>query len=108
VPDRATINADGRDLSFITLSVTDEQGRIVPTAIDKIRFTVSGPGEIVATDNGDPTSFEPFQSHQRNAFNGLCLVIVRAKTGQTGRIELKADADSLKPATISIQSDAAQ
>jgi hypothetical protein len=39
------------------------------------------PGEIVATDNGDPTSFMSFASHEREAFNGLALVIVRARPG---------------------------
>jgi len=50
----------------------------------------------VATDNGDATDFTSFQSHERNAFNSLCLVIVRAKPGANGRITLKAQADGLK------------
>jgi beta-galactosidase len=57
----------------------------------------------VATDNGDPTSFELFQSHDRKAFNGLCLVIVRGKSGQPGRIQLTAKADGLKLGTASIK-----
>ena len=49
-------------------------------------LTIEGPGEIVATDNGDATSFESFQAPERDAYNGLALVIVRAKAGQTGTI----------------------
>ena len=60
-----------------------------------VRFKVSGPGEIVATDNGDPTCFVPFPSHEREAFNGLSLVIVRAKKGQTGRVTVTASGDGL-------------
>jgi beta-galactosidase len=56
----------------------------------------AGPGEIVATDNGDPTSFESFQSTERQAFNGLCLVVVRAKRGQTGRITITARSEGLE------------
>ena len=67
-----------------------------------IRFTVEGPGEIVATDNGDPTSFEPFQSPERNAFSGLCLVIVRAKAGQPGRIRVTATSEGLERGTAVI------
>jgi len=65
---------------------------------------VGGPGEIVATDNGDPTNFMPFPSHERKAFNGLCLMIVRAISGQTGTIRLKAESDSLESATVILHS----
>lgn len=102
-PDRNAIRADGRDLSFVTATITDDNGLTVPRADNPIQFTIEGPGEIVATDNGDPTSFEPFQSHSRKAFNGLCLVIVRAKAGQHGKIMLKALATGLKPETASIK-----
>jgi beta-galactosidase len=96
VPDRPVIQADGRDLSFVTVRVLDGKGFMAPRADNRIKFTIEGPGEIVATDNGDPTSFEPFQARERKAFNGLCLVIVRAKAGQTGRITLTASSEGLK------------
>jgi hypothetical protein len=56
------------------------------TGQNRVKFELDGPGEIVATDNGDATSFEPFQSSERNAFNGLAIVIVRAKAGQSGTL----------------------
>ena len=61
----------GCDLSFVTVRVVDKDGITAPRADNRIRFTIDGPGEIVATDNGDPTSFEPFQAPERKAFNGL-------------------------------------
>ncbi len=101
-PDRSEIRADGRDLSFVTVRVVDQGGVLVPRADNRIRFTVDGPGEIAATDNGDPTSFEPFQAPERKAFSGLCLVIVRAKPGRSGRILLTATSDGLRAGTASI------
>jgi beta-galactosidase len=101
-PDRAQIRADGRDLSFVTLTVTDKDDWMAPRADNRIHFDVTGPGEIVATDNGDPTNLEPFQSHDRAAFNGLCLVIIRGKPGQPGRIDITAESEGLRSATISI------
>jgi beta-galactosidase len=95
-PDRNEIRADGRDLSFVTVTVSDKSGVTVPRAANRIHFEIEGPGEIVATDNGDPTSFEPFQSHDHNAFNGLCLVIVRGKIGTPGKINLTAKVDGLQ------------
>ncbi|HEV2764877.1 MAG TPA: beta-galactosidase GalB [Pyrinomonadaceae bacterium] len=94
-PDRATIRAGGRDLSFVTLSVTDRDGRVVPRAKHRVRFELEGPGEIVAVDNGDPTSHESFQSPERHAFNGLCLVVVRSRAGRAGRIKLTARSEGL-------------
>lgn len=67
-----------------------------------IHFESEGPGEIVATDNGDPTSFESFSSHDRKAFNGLCLVIVRGIARQPGEIKLTVTADGLKTGALSI------
>ena len=102
-PDRASITADGQDLSFVTTTIEDKNGYMVPRASNRVHFNVEGPGEIVATDNGDATSFEPFQSHDRNAFNGLCLVIVRSQPGKTGAIRLTATAEGLKPTSVKIR-----
>lgn len=103
-PDRRTISANGKDLSFVTVTVTDKHGVMVPRANNEIHFQIQGPGEIVATDNGDPTSFVPFPSHDRQAFNGLCLVIVRGEAAQPGKITLKATVDGLKVGTVKIES----
>lgn len=95
--DRSTIQGDGFDLCFVTTRVVDAGGLNVPTAQHKIKFEVtSGPGEIVATDNGDATDLNVFSSPERNAFNGMALAIVRAKPGQTGEIRMTATADGLK------------
>lgn len=101
--DRGTIAADGADLCFVTLKVADKNGLTVPRSKNHIRFKVSGPGELVATDNGDPTSFESFQSPGRNAFNGLALAIVRAKPGQPGTIKVEAESEGLKADSVAIR-----
>jgi beta-galactosidase len=103
-PDRATITADGHDLSFITLRVIDRNGRTVSRSKNLIHFEIQGPGEIVATDNGDPTDFTVFASKDRKAFNGLALVIVKAKRGQAGKITITAKSDGIKEATAIVQS----
>jgi beta-galactosidase len=102
--DHANIAADGQDLSYITVTVADKHGLLVPRSKNHIKFSIVGPGEIVATDNGDATSFEPFQSPEHSAYNGLALVIVRAKAGQTGTFTVTAKADGLKTGAIRIAS----
>ena len=102
--DRKMIKADGKDLAFVTVRVTDANGIMVPNSNNPIEFSVEGPGEIVATDNGDPTDMTSFSSKTRNAFNGLCLVIVRGIKGQTGTIRITMKSKSLESTTVSVTS----
>lgn len=97
---RNMIKNDGLDLSYITVAVKDQSGLTVPRSHPEISFEVEGAGEIVATDNGDATSFIPFQSHTKPAFNGLALVIVKAKKGATGEIIVRAKSDGLTAGSI--------
>lgn len=103
--DRSSIRADGADLAFVTVRVTDKNGLTVPRAKNVLKFTIEGPGEIVATDNGDPTNLTPFPSHERAAFNGFCLVIVRGMPGKAGTIKLKAESESLPSTTVAVRSN---
>lgn len=100
--DRKNILADGTDLAYVTVKVQDATGLTVPRSHPVINFEVEGPGEIVATDNGDATSFVPFQSHKREAFNGMALVIVKAKKGLKGQFKVKAMSESLTSSQITI------
>lgn len=102
-PDRSEIHADSHDLSFVTVRVSDKNGLTCPRSKNLIKFRIKGPGEIVATDNGDPTRLEPFQSHECKAFNGLCLVIVRSKSSQSGTIELVAESEFLESTSVSLR-----
>jgi beta-galactosidase len=102
-PDRAQIAADGRDLSFVTVTVADANGLQVPRSKNHIHFAIEGPGELIATDNGDATSFESFQAPERDAYNGLALAIVHSQPGGAGTIKLTATAEGLAPATTEIQ-----
>jgi beta-galactosidase len=93
--DRSVINAAEDELCFITLKVTDKNGLMVPRSNPLIHFSVEGAAEIVATDNGDATSFVPFYSHDRPAFNGMALVIIKAKKGMKGKVVVKAASEQL-------------
>ena len=75
----------------------------VPGASHLVEFSVEGPARIAATDNGDPTSHAPFQSHSVKAFNGLALVILES-TGEPGTIKVKAKAKGLGTAVCRLSS----
>jgi beta-galactosidase len=104
--DRRLIRADGKDLSFITVRITDNKGVLIPRADNDISFEIEGPGEIVATDNGDPADLRSFASKEKKAFNGMALVIVRAKgrgpVRGPGVIKLTATSKGLAAAPIDI------
>ncbi|MCC8145856.1 MAG: DUF4982 domain-containing protein [Bacteroidales bacterium] len=102
--DRKEMKADGYDLIHITAKIQDPDGLTVPRANNLVYFQVDGPAEIIATDNGDPTSHESFQNKHIKAFNGLGLVILRSKKGETGKITLEATSENLLKSTIELKS----
>jgi len=103
IADRATIKRDGKDLAFITVQIQDQEGLLVPNAKDKLQFSTSGPGEIVAIDNGDATDMTPFSANNRKAFNGLALVVVRAnRNAGEEEIVITVSGAGLKSAFVTI------
>jgi beta-galactosidase len=102
-PDRSVISADGRDLSFVTVRIEDLNGITVPGADSLIRFEISGAGTILGTDNGCQTSHESFLSHERKAFNGMCLAVIQS-TRKAGEIRLKAVSEGLGESMITLHS----
>jgi beta-galactosidase len=103
ISDRQTIQADGEDLAFITVRIIDQKGNFCPLADNLIDFRIDGEGTIVCVGNGNPTSLESYQSNQRKAFNGLCLVVVKS-TKQAGKISLFASSSGLMQESIILQS----
>lgn len=101
-PDRDVIHADGDDLSYVTVTVADRNNVVVPYADNRIYFSVEGDGKIQAVDNGSQVSMESFKAHERKAFHGMCLVVIRSGMNP-GNLTVKASADGLQPAECIIQ-----
>ncbi|HTD55624.1 MAG TPA: DUF4982 domain-containing protein, partial [Silvibacterium sp.] len=104
--DRTEINADGEDVAVLRVEALDGEGRLVPTANNKIGFKVSGEGAVIGVGNGDPNCQESDKEPKRSLFNGLCQVIVQSSK-QPGQIQIVASKDGwegadLKPATITL------
>lgn len=99
--DRTEIKADGKDLSYITVDVTDADGNIVPDADDRVTFTVEGDGELVGVDNGSSPDHDSYKADNRKAFSGKLVAIIKA-TKNAGNITVTATAEGLEPATVEI------
>jgi beta-galactosidase len=100
-PDRAAIAADGEDVVVIRAEIRDAQGRVVPTANNRVTFDLSGPAAIVGVGNGDPRCVEPDKASARSAFNGLCLVVLKASK-TPGALVLRATSPGLGTATLTL------
>jgi beta-galactosidase len=98
-PDVTSLKADGTDVAIINIAIRDAKGRVVPTASNLVRFSISGPGRIIGTGNGDPSSHEPDKASQRMAFNGYCQVLVQSDQS-VGDIRLRATSETLKGAEV--------
>jgi beta-galactosidase len=93
--DRASLSGDGYDAQPVTVEVVDAQGRVVPTAEQLVKFTLSGPGAIIGLNNGDPTNHEPEKGNQHTVFHGLSQVILQSGLGGHGPLTLTAASDGL-------------
>ena len=103
-PDRSQLTADGKDLSFITVEILDEEGNLCPNADNLVNFEVEGDAFIAGVDNGSPISMERFKDNKRRAFYGKCLVVVQNR-GKQGTAHLMATSDGLQPADVEIAID---
>lgn len=103
--DRKTITADGKDLSYIEVDVTDVNGHIVPDAANRVTFDVKGAGKLVGVDNGSSPDHDSYQADNRKAFSGKVLAIVQS-TKEAGEITVTAKADGLQSSTVKIATTA--
>ncbi|MEQ8839215.1 MAG: DUF4982 domain-containing protein, partial [Lacipirellulaceae bacterium] len=95
VPDRSMLSAGENDLSYVTVRIADAKGNLCPLASNKVRFSVGGAGTIAAVGNGNAATTAPFIADERDAFNGLCMLIVKAGK-QAGAITVKAQSEGLQ------------
>jgi beta-galactosidase len=103
IPDRKKISADGQDLSFIIIEVTDKDGGLQPNAQNQLQFSISGPGSIAGVDNADIKDIDPYTGNTRKAWHGRALVVIRS-TENAGDIRLMVSSPGLTDAFVNIQS----
>jgi beta-galactosidase len=88
-------------VAAVRARVTDANGVEIPNASDLVSFHVSGPGKVVAVDNGDNASHEPFQASERRAYGGECVAFIRTSTA-SGKITVTASAPGLADGSVVI------
>lgn len=58
--DTLRIPADGSDIAYVEISMTDEEGRLNPEAGERVSISVEGPGTILGFGSADPESEENY------------------------------------------------
>ncbi|MFR9650999.1 MAG: glycoside hydrolase family 2 TIM barrel-domain containing protein [Rikenellaceae bacterium] len=100
--DRSAIAGDGKDLSYVTVSIVDKDGNLCPEADNLVSFSVKGAGKLLAVGNGNAATTESFQAPYRKAFSGKCMAILNSDKDGDGTITLTATSKGLKSETITV------
>lgn len=100
--DRQSIRRDPNDLAYVTAEVEDEAGEVVPDATVPVAFSISGAGELAAVGTANPKDLRSFRQQHPTTFHGKCLAVVRP-TGHAGSVTLQAQAEGLRPASVTVK-----
>jgi beta-galactosidase len=103
-PDRTVLKADGEDLCFVNVSLTDKDGNPVPVDNRLVKVKVSGAGSFKAIANGDPTCLQSFQEPQMNLFSGQLTVLVQSGTAP-GEITVEVSGKGVRKETMKIKTE---
>ena len=101
IADRTTLKADGQDLAFITIEMTDAQGILNPLASNELTATVSGPATLIGFGNADIKDCDRYTDSTHKAWKGRALLVVRS-TGKKGKAKITVQAKGLKPARVNV------
>ncbi|HEY5508669.1 MAG TPA: glycoside hydrolase family 2 TIM barrel-domain containing protein, partial [Paludibacter sp.] len=101
--DRKEILANGQDLSYITVEITDKDGIVQPNAANRLNFKIDGPGIIAGVDNADMKDTDPYVGNTRKAWKGRALIVIRS-TKNAGDIKLTVSSPTLTNVSIDINS----
>ena len=101
-PDKVVLRGDGEDVAVVKAAIVDSEGRVVPTASNRIEFSVDGPAFVPGVGNGDPVCHEPDKASSRSAFNGLACAIIRTRV-DSGTAVVRAFSDELSPGMVNFR-----
>jgi beta-galactosidase len=102
VADRTTVDANGEDLSFVTVEAVDAEGRSDMRADQEVQFEISGPGVIAAVGNGDAQDPDSYHGDRRKLYQGRAIVVIRSLR-RAGQIKLTARGAGLGEATVMVE-----
>ncbi len=103
IADRKVLVADGQDLSYVTIEITDQDGITQPNAANRLHFKIEGSGTIAGVDNADIKDTDPYTGDSRKAWHGRALVVIKS-THNAGEIKLSVRSNELEGKSLTISS----
>lgn len=101
--DRNEIFANGQDLSYIAVEITDKAGIPQPNSSNRLNFKIDGPGVIAGVDNANLKDWDQYTANTRKVWKGKALVVIKSTQG-VGDITLTVTSADLSKAIITIKS----
>ncbi|OQP56911.1 beta-galactosidase [Niastella vici] len=102
IADRSGIQANGQDLSFVTIEITDAEGNLQPNAESLLLLKIEGPGVIAGSANANLKDPDPYVSDIRNVWKGRALIVIKS-THQEGNINLMVSSPGLSAANLTLK-----
>ena len=99
--DRTTLKADGQDLAFITVELTDGNGTVNLTANNELTASVSGSATLIGFGNADIKDCDRYTDSTHKAWKGRALLVVRS-TGKKGKATITVQGKGLKTARVNL------
>ena len=96
------LKADGADLAFLTVKLTDDKGIDNLFAQKEITVTVEGAGTLQGFGNADPRAIGSYDDTTWKTFDGYVMAVVRAGK-EAGTIKVKFDAEGCESREVEIQ-----
>ncbi|MES2276205.1 MAG: glycoside hydrolase family 2 TIM barrel-domain containing protein [Bacteroidota bacterium] len=100
--DRKIIAANGQDLCYITIEITDKDGVLQPNAANSLHFKIEGPGAIAGVANADMKDTDPYVGNTHKAWHGRALVVIKS-THISGDVKLTVTSPDLSEAIFNIK-----
>ncbi|MGV3765517.1 MAG: glycoside hydrolase family 2 TIM barrel-domain containing protein [Chitinophagaceae bacterium] len=101
---RQSIVANGQDLTYVNIAITDSLGVFQPNAGNRLHFEVEGPATIAGVDNADLKDTDPYQGNTRKAWRGRALVVLKS-LHTAGEVTLKVSAEGLGTAVLKLNAN---
>ncbi|MEO6524276.1 MAG: glycoside hydrolase family 2 TIM barrel-domain containing protein [Mucilaginibacter sp.] len=101
IADRKEITANGQDLSYVTIEITDKNSILQPNATNRLNFKIEGPGTIAGVANADMKDTDPYVGNTHTTWHGRALLVIRS-THDAGNIKLIVSSSGLPEITLKI------
>jgi beta-galactosidase len=100
--DEKKMAANGQDLIYVTVEITDKDGKFQPNAANRLHFKIDGPGVIAGVDNADVKDTDKYAADSRKAWHGRALVVIRS-THSAGDIKLTVSSPGLAETALNVK-----